>query len=154
MDLAALLAPWMHIQQIRLINSTIDAQPIDPAESLVLQHTFDAKTTFSQEDGTLDVRALLTVSAGDVLRIDAVFLLTYIFKKDEIPVSDELAAAFGRLNGIYNVWPYWREYVQSASVRAGLPPVTLPLMTSGSMLKYYDAKEKASAGSRPPATAE
>jgi hypothetical protein len=153
LDLAAALAPWTRIQQIRLIKSTINARPIDLVESSPLQHAFDATTSFSQEEGTLDVRALLTVSAGDILQIDAEFLLNYTFKK-EIPVSDEIAAAFGKMNGIFNVWPYWREYVQSTIARAGLPPVALPLMTGASVLKYFTAKEETSATSEPQATAE
>lgn len=35
--------------------------------------------------------------------------------------------AFSRSNGMLNIWPYWREYVQAATQRAGLAPLTLPL---------------------------
>lgn len=35
--------------------------------------------------------------------------------------------AFAMSNGMLNVWPYWREFVQSITSRAGLPPLTVPL---------------------------
>ena len=59
-------------------------------------------------------------------------------------MSDEFAGAFGKMNGIHNVWPYWREYVQSVSTRAGMPPVTLPLMTGTAIADYYAEKERTS----------
>jgi len=34
---------------------------------------------------------------------------------------------FARSNGMLNVWPYWRDFVQNTVVRAALPPLTLPL---------------------------
>ena len=144
LQLAAMLAPWVQILQIRLTKSAIQTQPINLSEPASLRHTFDATTNFSQENGTLSVHASLAVSAGDFLQIEAEFLLDYSLRK-EIPVSEEIASAFGKMNGIYNVWPYWREYVQSVSSRAGMPPVALPLMTSASMLAYYAVKEGKSA---------
>lgn len=35
--------------------------------------------------------------------------------------------SFAKANGMLNVWPYWRDFVQSSVQRAGLPPLTLPL---------------------------
>lgn len=43
------------------------------------------------------------------------------------PPTDRQMKAFAKTNGMLNIWPYWREYVQSATLRAGLPPLTLPL---------------------------
>lgn len=34
---------------------------------------------------------------------------------------------FARFNGIYNAWPYWREFVQSMIARMGLPPLVVPV---------------------------
>ncbi len=33
---------------------------------------------------------------------------------------------FAATNGVFNLWPYWREFVQSMSTRMGLPPLTVP----------------------------
>jgi len=40
--------------------------------------------------------------------------------------SPEALNDFGRLNGVYNAWPYWREFLQSSTVRMGLPPLIAP----------------------------
>jgi preprotein translocase subunit SecB len=39
--------------------------------------------------------------------------------------------AFAMYNGLYNVWPYWREFVQSTSARMGMPPIVLPVYRIG-----------------------
>ena len=38
------------------------------------------------------------------------------------------ANAFKDGNAIFNVWPYFREYLQSSLQRMGLPPLTLPFL--------------------------
>ena len=97
-----------------------------------------------RENKTLVVTTHLTVSAGELLQIQANFVLDYSIDQSalDIAASDQYAEAFGKINGIFNVWPYWREYVQSVSTRAGLPPPTMPLMTGRSLVAYYAAKEK------------
>jgi hypothetical protein len=146
MDLCTAIAPWTHIKQIRLLKSSVESKPTDVAATFPLQHSFDAITTLAPEAGTLTVHATLGVSAGEFLRIDAEFILDYSVDKSPVGVTAEAATAFGKLSGIYNVWPFWREYVHSTVMRAGLPPVTLPLVTAASMLAYYVEKEKNAAG--------
>jgi hypothetical protein len=41
------------------------------------------------------------------------------------------ADVFARVNGIYNAWPYLREFVQTSLGRLGLPPFELPLLRPG-----------------------
>lgn len=38
---------------------------------------------------------------------------------------------FAKVNAIYNVWPYWREFIESTMQRFALPPFTLPLLKVG-----------------------
>lgn len=65
------------------------------------------------------------------LRIAATYLLVYSH-----PEISTLAAAaldsFAKLNGIYNAWPYWREFIQTASGRAGLDPIVIPVFRPNS----------------------
>jgi len=65
---------------------------------------------------------------GDILIIDvgARIEALYSVPKDK-SFGDAQMKAFARSNGMLNVWPYWREYVQTATQRAGLAPLTLPL---------------------------
>lgn len=39
--------------------------------------------------------------------------------------------AFGQANGVFNAWPYWREFVQSTTTRMGLPPLVAPSLKPG-----------------------
>lgn len=45
-------------------------------------------------------------------------------------LTEEDCNQFAELNGVYNAWPYLREFCQSASLRMGLPvPVMLPTLS-------------------------
>ena len=57
--------------------------------------------------------------------IEAEFMLVYAVDTLQ-EVKQENLNVFGQTNGIFNAWPYWREFVQSATARMGLPPLTLP----------------------------
>lgn len=59
-------------------------------------------------------------------KISASFVLNYKIENSE-GLSDEDFQAFGDVNGIFNAWPYWREFVQNTTVRMGLPPLTIPV---------------------------
>jgi len=56
----------------------------------------------------------------------ATYELTYLIPK-ETPVSQQDLNDFARPNAMFNVWPYWREYVQNTITRMNLPPLVLPL---------------------------
>ena len=83
-------------------------------------------------------------SSGPRARIEARFEIGY-----EAPAlnenSDEQVLAFAKLNGIFNAWPYWREYLQSMSSRMGLPTMLIPVLTVGSLLTAYLSHEAANA---------
>lgn len=58
--------------------------------------------------------------------INATFVLIYrIDSWDGLESSN--FDAFANSNGVYNAWPYWREYVQNITSRMGLPPLTIPV---------------------------
>lgn len=60
------------------------------------------------------------------LLIEASYGLSYVLKTDK-NITLEKARAFGEVNGIYNAWPFWREFVYTTLARMGLPPITLPV---------------------------
>jgi hypothetical protein len=41
--------------------------------------------------------------------------------------SDDVLGAFSQTNSLIHIWPYLRNYVQTASAQLGLSPVTLPV---------------------------
>lgn len=142
LELATLISSWAEIQDIRLTRSSIQSKIEEFTSTAPLRHTFDAVTGLNLDEKRLIVSVSLTVSLDELVRIEADYHLNYSISKAPFIVSSEVAAAFGKLNGVYNAWPYWREYVQSTSNRIGLPPIVLPLVTAASMLAYYAEKEK------------
>lgn len=61
-----------------------------------------------------------------ILIVQAVFALGY--SVDSIKdFSNENLDAFARTNGVFNAWPYWREFVQNTVVRMGFPVITIPV---------------------------
>lgn len=69
-----------------------------------------------------------------VIRIEATFAIEYQLQADA-ELESEAVEAFGKINGIYNSWPYWREYIHQSFARMGLPPLPLPLLTAGSAMR-------------------
>lgn len=60
-------------------------------------------------------------------KIECQFLVSYDESSSENEfLDDESLALFSNHNVPFNVWPYWRETVQSACGRMGLPRFVLP----------------------------
>ena len=64
------------------------------------------------------------------MSIECSFLLTYSAPSvgDLTPGNLE---AFAQINGIFNAWPYWREFVQNMAARMGLPQLVIPVFRFG-----------------------
>lgn len=58
--------------------------------------------------------------------IQATFLLIYRATTLE-GITEEAIKFFGESNGIFNAWPYWREFTQNTITRMNLPPLTMPV---------------------------
>lgn len=61
-----------------------------------------------------------------LLSIDAKFVLIYSLQSFD-GLEDKNLKAFGTTNGVFNAWPYWREFVQAMTTRMGLQSLTVPL---------------------------
>ena len=131
----------VELTNVRLVETAARArvrpEQIRPAQ-LIAQHNGNAVGDVDA-DGSFTVRAVLTLrvvakeSAADdeeFLAINVVSELTYRIPK-ELTVTREALNQFADVNGVYNVWPYWRELVQTTSVRMGFPPLLMPLFRVG-----------------------
>ncbi len=91
------------------------------------------------------------VAGSDVdpeLLIECTFELLY---ECESKISEELSVAshdFGQMFGVIQIWPYWREYVQSTAGKMGLPPLLVPVMTIDELSKMNFSDESNSAEAR------
>jgi hypothetical protein len=71
------------------------------------------------------------------LSIKAAFVLFYSIRSFD-GIDDEHIKAFAATNGVFNAWPYWREFVQSTTGRMGLAKaVVVPVFRLGET-KYTD----------------
>jgi preprotein translocase subunit SecB len=85
------------------------------ASQIRLQLSFSVITT---KDGEPEAEPLLLIETT----------LALVYSLDSFDGIDEQnVRAFAETNGVYNAWPYWREFVQSATVRMGLPALVPPV---------------------------
>lgn len=67
-----------------------------------------------------------SVEAEPNATIESEFLVFYDEKLDDECLDEESIGLYAQSNVPFSVWPYWREVVQSACGRMGLPRVVLP----------------------------
>ncbi|MGA7499944.1 MAG: hypothetical protein WBX00_24705 [Isosphaeraceae bacterium] len=92
----------------------------DESKLLCVLPTFILKVTQERERDT-----------ASVLSVTATFALFYTIDSFD-GLTDLDLEAFSRTNGVFNAWPYWREFAQSTTARMGLEsPITLPVFRIG-----------------------
>ncbi|HWB08381.1 MAG TPA: hypothetical protein VG826_04120 [Pirellulales bacterium] len=153
MKQAAGIAKRAQIHGIALSDARVRRRVGDLPDSIRLTYGFRDKYSFEPESKELSVlvQFMLGASPSDVpdenadacFRLEAAFSLRYEMSGDE-PCDDDQLKAFARMNGIYNAWPYWREYVQSTVSRMGLAPVTVPLLTGQAIERMIRDQEASS----------
>jgi hypothetical protein len=68
----------------------------------------------------------------EVAKLSCDMALDYKVRNTELfeRLNEDDCNQFAELNGVYNAWPYLREFCQSASLRMGLPiPIMLPTLS-------------------------
>lgn len=128
----------VQILEIRLLESRSEQKRFEEEASKRIMQTIQVETHLDQKHSKLVVfpHFMLLVKRHDAspedifVRIEARFAITYSIDPQEGLTQDNYDA-FGERNGVYNAWPYWREFVQSTTVRMGLPPLTLPVFRVG-----------------------
>lgn len=81
-----------------------------------------------------DIRNATGEGAGtDGLRVDAGFLLAYQLMVAPPPkeLRGDFFTAFAKVNGLMNIWPYYREFAHEVARRMGFPAVLVPLLRVG-----------------------
>ena len=61
--------------------------------------------------------------AIDVCKIEANYVVTY---SKIAGLTKDHVLAFASKNVVFNIWPYWREYVSSQTQKMGVPKLVLP----------------------------
>ena len=60
------------------------------------------------------------------LKLKVEYELKYKVPPDFKATKAEIGS-FAKVNGVYNAWPYFREYVQTTLQKMNLPPLILPV---------------------------
>ena len=133
--LAIPVSERVQIQNVLMVESRLKRAP---------DHQFDdsgnalrIKTEplgVEKHDDSISVRISFLVSSvrngedesDPALLIEATFVLVYSITSLE-GIEDANLNAFAAVNGVYNAWPYWREYLQNTSLRMGLSPIIAPV---------------------------
>jgi hypothetical protein len=143
-DLAIPVSDRVAIQTVRLVASNFWQKPTAGAPNSEVHIDCTVKTEADKKNGGVLVFPTFKLNAFDPKRgvdkpdvyIEATFVLVY--RAERIgKLKNENFQAFGNTNGIFNAWPYWREYVQNTVTRMGLPPLTIPVF------RLTPAKKKA-----------
>ena len=132
----ATVAPHAALERICLVLSECRFRPAAEGEELSDHANVGAAAEVRIQDrgvSTLiqlrfEAPSPLETEGEEVATVVAVFRVTYTLDQTDLPAAD--VEYFGKINGIFNAWPYWREYLQGTLQRMGLPQLTLPLLSA------------------------
>ena len=123
----------IEIKDVRVIASSFKQTPNANvgSKSVEIDNTanveLDADNKYIFVIADFNLNAFVKNNVKPVVMISASFLLTYDYKDELVGFPDEAFKKFAEMNGVYNAWPYWREFVQNATVRMGLSSLTIPV---------------------------
>lgn len=127
---------------LRLIESSSklgemkpDALPGRARQSInfVVMISEDLKNASVNGKIKLDISYDSDETKDSAITVFASFSVGYSIVK-AFPNKDALEK-FLQENAILNIWPYWREFVQSMTTRMGLPSFSVPLIYADKILK-------------------
>lgn len=132
--LAYQVADRIELHGITLVSARIERGSRPPAGANLAVELSRAAKAKLESRNQLRVTADLRFRAKHVglddasaAEVSATFELDYGLPNDA-NFTQEHFDAFAELNGVFNAWPYFREFLQSSTVRLGLPAFTLPLL--------------------------
>jgi hypothetical protein len=132
------VAKRVELRDIRLISTSYHQKPLARKRDGKAQAAIFCKATgkFDRERSAAIVRAHFSLNIlseetqQPMAEVKAEFRAAYALKSCE-GLSQDDVQAFGQTNGVFNLWPYWRELVQSAFARMGLPHFIMPVYRLG-----------------------
>jgi preprotein translocase subunit SecB len=132
-DAALLVSDRVQLKDVRLAGSRCDQTPEAMSGKKTYNINHSTEVQVDRKSGYIVVIAKFHFEAfveskaqQPVILIDASFLLSYKIENFE-GLTQKGFEQFAKLNGIYNAWPYWREFIQNTIVRMGLPPLSIPV---------------------------
>lgn len=146
-ELASAVADIVEIHLVRLEQCEFERADTSPPNPGSASDSIQAKIQINlngkvEERGGRNWLVYLTRLALTAeipgIKAQTVFRVVYAVKPDaKFDFTDESINSFGAATTIFNVWPYWREFMQSMTARAAMPPFVLP-MFSYAMLQDWE----------------
>ena len=151
------VAKQSELRDITLVSSSCERLPGEIGESNELSLTFNAETILDVENIQVISNVTFGVKAfsgkanqegaennkNPILNMTANYSVRYTLQSMD-QFEKGVLLAFGRINGTYNAWPFWREYLQNTVGRMGLPTMTLPLLRVERLVEMFEPKEDSS----------
>ncbi|MGI9014814.1 MAG: hypothetical protein ACR2GY_11285 [Phycisphaerales bacterium] len=106
-------------------DSLIAKAPLPKTEYELEDSTLAVSAHFDFKGYQVDAGSAVNPDSSPFIEVAALFVITYELD-DGPPIDADDLSAFALVNGSFNLWPYWREYLEGALVRAGLPRFRLP----------------------------
>ncbi len=135
MDLAAIVSSRVQIRSLIIAESSAKRAPsagVGGKDSRVELRTDEIGYAIDPDEKRIVVTPRFTLEVrkegqeAPTLSIQARFVISYSLDRID-DLKPENVKAFAGTNGVYNAWPYWREFVQNTVARMGLQPLTIPV---------------------------
>lgn len=131
-QLGLLVSDRVELQHVRQIKGAFGHRPVAPNATKSVSINNSTNVDVDNENKVIivsvdfDLAAKIAEDKEPAVTVSATFLLMY--KVNNVDgLGEDHFKSFGETNGVFNAWPYWREYVQTATVRMGLPVLTIPV---------------------------
>ena len=142
LELATKVSERVEIQDVRLLAATSRQTPLVSSPQIEVRFSHAVEMNVDRKKSLVAVVPRFVMQAFPAGRkgkevaveVEAVFLLTYSIS-DLRGLLQSHYESFAQTNGVYNAWPYWREYLQNTIIRMGLPSLTVPVFRVGSRPK-------------------
>ena len=138
LELALEVSDRVELSDIHLIRCVSDLLSFPTETDNECEVTGHADANVDQDNNTIFVVVHFNLHTAnnngeELAKISADFLLIYKAKSLD-GLSKSNYDAFASYNGVFNAWPYWREFVNNMTARLKLPPLTLQVYCYGSEL--------------------
>jgi preprotein translocase subunit SecB len=149
----------IQIEDVRLRAGSFRRRVASPAQvgkvDVEISHEAHAETLPGRSaflvvfTGKVALRPVEAASKEPALEAEVEIELRYGYPEGLDLRPDELQP-FANLNGVFNAWPYFREFIQNATTRMGLPPFVLPVFRVRKAEPAGKAARKATSSRRAP----
>lgn len=97
----------------------------------ILRVAIDVGVRFTDVNKNQKAQDDANATGEDDLKVEilGLFIADYLIVRDDI--AGNVLEEFAKSDALFAVWPYWREFVNSACLRARLPALVLPLPAIG-----------------------